>query len=34
MDRYFAVEFMVNIANGEFSVEDLSHILEKHSVEK
>lgn len=32
MERVFAVEFMVNIAKGEYSLDDIAHLLREHSL--
>lgn len=34
MERVFAVEFMVDIARGKYSVYDIAHILKEHSIQK
>lgn len=34
MERFFTVEFMVDIAKGEYSLKDIAHILKEHSLEK
>ena len=34
MERYFAVEFIVDIAKGECSFEQITSILQEHSVQK